>query len=45
VRQIGSVLVELPLQLIDDAGKFATFFDQARNNVIFARGHAAALCQ
>jgi hypothetical protein len=29
VRQIGSVLVELPLQFVDDASKFSTFFDQA----------------
>jgi len=45
VRQIGPMLVELPLQLVDDAGEFAALLNQAGNDVIVARTHAVARCQ
>jgi hypothetical protein len=39
------VLVKLALQLVDDDGEFAALLNEARDYVIFARAHAAALCQ
>lgn len=45
VRQIGSVLIKLALQLIDDAGQFAALLDQPGNDMILARDHAALRCQ
>lgn len=43
VGQVCTVLVKLPLQFINDAGKLAALLDQAGNDVTL--DHAAVLCQ
>lgn len=45
VRQVGSMLIKLALQLVNDAGEFAALLDKAGNNMILAGGHSAFRCQ
>jgi hypothetical protein len=45
MRQVDPMLVELRLQLVDHPGQLAALGDQARDDVILARGHVALLCQ
>jgi hypothetical protein len=43
VCQVGSVLIKLALQHVNDAGEFAALLNEASDDMILT--HAAALCQ
>jgi hypothetical protein len=45
MRQVGSVLVKLALQLVDDAGEFVALLDQTGKDMILCGGHDALRCQ
>jgi len=45
MRQVSPVLIELPLQFVDDASKLGALRNQAGNDMIPFGGHAALRCQ
>lgn len=45
MREVGAILVKLPLQLVDNPSEFAALLDQPGDNEIACRDHAMALCQ